>query len=122
VIHFGDPAFDLGFSLTHLLSKARYLTGMRGAFLSAAGSYWQVYRGRLSEEARRAFGQDFEQRVVAHTMGCLLARAQGRSQLEYLSHEEKERQTRAVTEMLLHRPPSVDELISRFGARIEEQE
>src|SRR6185503_2499871 len=25
VIHFGDPAFDLGFSLTHLLSKAHHL-------------------------------------------------------------------------------------------------
>src|ERR1041384_40765 len=36
VIHFGDPAFDLGFSLTHLLSKAHHIPARRADFLQAA--------------------------------------------------------------------------------------
>ena len=36
VIHFGDPGFDLGFSLTHLLSKAHHLPAERENFATAA--------------------------------------------------------------------------------------
>jgi aminoglycoside phosphotransferase (APT) family kinase protein len=43
VIHFGDPAFDLGFSLTHLLSKAHHLPGLRSDFVAAAVQYWRCY-------------------------------------------------------------------------------
>ncbi len=39
VIHFGDPAFDLGFSMTHFLSKAHHLPAQRREFASAAGSF-----------------------------------------------------------------------------------
>ena len=44
VIHWGDPAFDLGFSLTHLLSKAHHLPNHRADFANAAREYWQTYR------------------------------------------------------------------------------
>src|SRR5205085_211857 len=43
VIHFGDPAFDLGFSLTHLLSKANHLSEHRDRFGKAAIRYWNAY-------------------------------------------------------------------------------
>ena len=43
VIHWGDPAFDLGFALTHLLSKANHLPLHRPVFLSAARKFWQAY-------------------------------------------------------------------------------
>jgi 5-methylthioribose kinase len=46
VIHFGDPAFDLGFSLTHFLSKAHHLPALRREFASAAREYWRVYAER----------------------------------------------------------------------------
>ena len=39
VMHFGDPAFDVGFSLTHLLSKAHHCRDRRDMFLSATKSY-----------------------------------------------------------------------------------
>src|SRR5919112_6177691 len=44
VIHFGDPAFDLGFSLTHFLSKAHHLPEKRSAFAEAALLHWLTYR------------------------------------------------------------------------------
>ena len=36
VIDFGDPSFDLGFSLSHSQSKAHHLPGKRGSFTDAA--------------------------------------------------------------------------------------
>jgi aminoglycoside phosphotransferase (APT) family kinase protein len=73
VIHWGDPAFDLGFSLAHFLSKAHHFPAWRAEFARAAHLYWQSYDDRSSE-----------QRAVRHVLGCLLARVDGRSPLEYL--------------------------------------
>ena len=48
VIHFGDPAFDIGFSLTHFLSKAHHLPAHRDEFLGMARQYWGSYLDSLS--------------------------------------------------------------------------
>ncbi len=118
VIHFGDPAFDLGFSLTHLLSKAHFLDRRRADYLGAARYYWEQYRKALTPTAVERFGGGFERRVVEHTMGCLLARVVGRSQLEYLGPAKRERQASIVTRMIDERPSSVDELIIEFGSAL----
>ncbi len=88
VIHFGDPGFDLGFSLTHLLSKAHHLPAKRADFAAAAVAYWADYRDTLGDVP---FAADLEPRAVRHTLGCLLARVRGRSPLEYLDAEERTR-------------------------------
>src|SRR6266545_3632313 len=111
VIHFGDPAFDLGFSLTHLLSKAHHVLGLRGAFAGAARRYWQVYLETLGDVEWRA---DLEPWVVRHTLGCLLARVAGRSPLEYLDTDARARQRAAVVELMRHPPETVGELIEQF--------
>ena len=87
VAHFGDPGFDLGFSLAHLLSKAHHLPHQRADFASAALVYWKAYDGDA----------ELEPRVVRHTLGCLLARVAGRSPLEYLDeHERAQQQARGA--------------------------
>src|SRR3984893_1320047 len=43
VVHFGDPAFDVGFALTHFLSKAHHLPQARARLASAAELFWQAY-------------------------------------------------------------------------------
>src|SRR5947209_5928847 len=43
VIHFGDGAFDIGFSMAHLLSKAHHLSQWRMKFANAAKQYWMTY-------------------------------------------------------------------------------
>ena len=70
VIHFGDPAFDLGFALAHFLSKAHHLPITREEFAAAAETFWRAYR-RESWRARVA--RRPEERAVRHTLGCLLA-------------------------------------------------
>jgi 5-methylthioribose kinase len=111
VIHFGDGAFDLGFSLTHLLSKAHHFRHRRGDFAEAARHYWQVY---YSELGSRGWGQEFEQRAVRHTLACLLARVAGKSPLEYLDAGERQEQQRVVVGLMGNAPASIPELIEQF--------
>ncbi|MEM7343362.1 MAG: aminoglycoside phosphotransferase family protein [Chloroflexota bacterium] len=114
VIHLGDPAFDLGFSLTHLLSKAHHVKMQRQAFLEAARFYWQTYldtRGAMEDK-------EFEPLAVDHTLACLLARVVGRSPLEYLDSEERDRQKEIVLYLIDKRPRSVPQLIEQFGEQL----
>ena len=43
VIHWGDPAFDIGFGMTYLLSKTHHVRGKRDAFADAARTYWNTW-------------------------------------------------------------------------------
>jgi hypothetical protein len=117
VIHFGDPAFDLGFSLTHLLSKAHHLPDRRQEFFEAARCYWQTYQRTVGELART---DGFETRGARHTLGCLLARVVGRSPLEYLSAADRARQRAIVLALLLDPVETVLDLVAAFEKRLGE--
>jgi fructosamine-3-kinase len=111
-IHFGDPAFDIGFSLTHLLSKANHLPSQRKAFLNAARLYWNSYLQAAGGLARQG---GFEARSVRHTLGCLLARVDGRSPLEYLNRSERDRQRTAVLSLIGKTIITIPELVDSFA-------
>jgi tRNA A-37 threonylcarbamoyl transferase component Bud32 len=115
VIHWGDPAFDLGFSLTHLLSKAHHIRLMRAAFKDAANLYWHTYLDALGKVA---WAGGLEERAVRHTLACLLARVAGRSPLEYLDSAEKTRQREAVVSLIEDLPATIPGLIDQFTARL----
>ena len=118
VIHLGDPAFDLGFGMTHLLSKAHHLPGSREAFRDAAVEFWNTYWKTVSAQPA-TWTEDLEARGVRHTLGCLLARVRGRSPLEYLNQEERERQAAVVVELMSDPPTTVPGLAQRFVTGIE---
>lgn len=118
VAHYGDPAFDLGFGLTHLLSKAHHLSAHRAAFAAAAALFWRSYRDALGPVPWLA---GLEARAVRHALACLLARVAGRSPLEYLDAAERARQRRAVVALLPAPPGRVagpDGLIEGFIASL----
>ncbi len=115
VIHFGDPAFDLGFAMTHLLSKAHHLAGHRQQFLSAAREFLTTYRRALGDTGWSA---DLEPFAVRHTLGCLLARVDGRSPLEYLSRSERGRQRSAVLSLIADPPADVPALVEGFAREL----
>ena len=123
VAHFGDPAFDLGFSLAHFCSKAHHLPHRRADFAEAAEVYWRTYRATVGDGGRPAGDSDWvgdlEPRAVRHTLGCLLARVAGRSPLEYLNTEERARQRAAVVSLIGAPPRSVPALVAEFLARLE---
>lgn len=110
VIHWGDPAFDVGFGLTHLLSKAHHLAARRSAFAQAAHGFWQSYSALVGQR----FGAGYGQRAAHHLAACLLARVAGRSPLEYLAPDERARQRRAALGLIARPPASVPACIDQF--------
>lgn len=113
VIHWGDPAFDLGFAMTHFLSKANHLPEHRSAFIQATHVFWVSYLEALGPAE---WSGDLGFRAAKHTMGCLLARVIGRSPLEYLNENEAKRQMDAVLFLLeednLEPPALADKFVS----------
>lgn len=119
VIHFGDGAFDLGFALTHFLSKANALGAYREQFVDAAKLFWITYAGAAQAEP---WWTGLEARAGRHTLACLLARCVGRSPLEYLKPQAAAAQANAAS-LMMERPPSkIGELIDRFIGRVEKSE
>lgn len=111
VAHFGDPAFDVGFSLTHLLSKAHHCRAMHTMFIDSARLYVSHY---LELVQGCPFLRDFESRASRHTLACLLARVAGRSPLEYLTETERLNQRQIVLSLIAKRPNSLTRLIELF--------
>ncbi len=84
--HAGDPAFDLGFFLSHLLLKAIRTSANDFVdyddFIALIESFWTSYLDRQGLAARvRA---DLVRRANRHTAACCLARVDGKSPVEYL--------------------------------------
>jgi 5-methylthioribose kinase len=115
VIHFGDPAFDLGFSLTHLLSKAHHLNNHRITFSDATNRYWTVYKTFMDD---MNLDENLESRAIRHTLACLLARVAGRSPLEYLDASKRAHQRKTVVTIMSNPPSTMSDLISQFIAEL----
>jgi Ser/Thr protein kinase RdoA (MazF antagonist) len=115
VVHFGDPTFDVGFALTHFLSKAHHLGKERARLANAAALFWRVYVKEIAP-----LGWDtIELRAVRHTLGCLLARVAGKSPLEYLTTQEAARQKDVVLQLIANPPTKVSDLIVEFIQKIQ---
>jgi 5-methylthioribose kinase len=115
VVHYGDPAFDVGFALTHFLSKANHMIKERTRLIAAAARFWRVYFQEITLLAWDAI----EPRIVRHVLGCPLARVAGKSPLEYLTADEAARQ-RSLTLLLMEdAPKKVEDLIDEFAEQIE---
>ena len=115
VVHYGDPAFDVGFALTHFLSKAHHLRHMTLQFGDAAQSFVARYLEGVRE---RPWASGAESRAVRHTLGCLLARVAGRSPLEYLTDSERRKQSAVALELMGQAPQHLPELVSAFIERL----
>jgi 5-methylthioribose kinase len=115
VIHFGDPAFDIGFALAHLLSKAHHIAMHRERFISAAHLFWTSYSTTI---APTPWAIDIDPHAAAHGLACLLARVAGRSKLEYLSAEERAHQQQIVLKLMSDPPTSVLRMVDRFQSEL----
>jgi 5-methylthioribose kinase len=78
--HRGDPAFDLGFFLSHLILKAFRAAPNDGPFWRLADVFWSAYLRETKldcSSARVARG-------CTHAAACALARVDGKSRVDYL--------------------------------------
>jgi 5-methylthioribose kinase len=85
--HFGDPAFDLGFFLSHLLLKGVRSATDLGPFRRLIEVFWDRYRAGIAPLAGISGlePRDLERRSVAHLAACSLARVDGTSPVDYLT-------------------------------------
>lgn len=116
VIHWGDPAFDIGFGLAHLLSKAHHLPKYRESFRQAAQDFFRLYEEALGDVPWKG---DLQPRAVRHALACTLARVRGKSPLEYLNASERSAQVDAVVRLiqkpLLRMESCIDAFLRALG-------
>ena len=84
--HFGDPAFDLGFFLSHLLLKGVRSAPDLGPFRRLIEGFWDRYRTGIAPLAGISGMEprDLERRSVAHLAACA-AHIDGTSPVDYLT-------------------------------------
>jgi 5-methylthioribose kinase len=95
--YFGDPTFDLGFFLSHILLKAVKLDGERHEVLELTRAFWRGYSG----EVRWRPVAELQRRTIGHLAACLLARIDGTSPVDYLTEENKRERVRGIGRRLL---------------------
>jgi 5-methylthioribose kinase len=100
--HFGDPAFDLGFFLTHLVLKDIRAHSRGGArLLNAIQKFWSIYRGEVEPQIGAGEWRSLEARAIQNLAGCLLARVDGKSRVDYLNPAEQDAVRRLAKSLLL---------------------
>ena len=114
VMHYGDPAIDVGFSLTHFLSKANHLNNP--VFVELALLSWNSYR-RIFQYKE----DNFEQRCVNHVLGCMLARVHGKSPLEYLTSEAQKWQYKVISNLITDSPKTLTQLFDSYKISLNER-
>ena len=102
--HYGDPAFDLGFFLSHLVLKAAYHAPAHEAFLALTVAFWNAYRAELSRVVAGDEIDRLERRAVENFAGCAWARLDGKSQVDYLTDPSHRNIVRGLCQELVNRP------------------
>ncbi|MBX7168307.1 MAG: aminoglycoside phosphotransferase family protein [Pirellulales bacterium] len=102
--HYGDPAFDLGFFLTHLVAKAVHLGDRR--MLDLADAFWQSYRPAMLARLGEAEFARLVARGLQCLAGCLWARVDGKSPLEYITSERHRATIRNVAQAIFAERPT----------------
>jgi aminoglycoside phosphotransferase (APT) family kinase protein len=108
VSHWGDPAFDCAFCLTHLHLKACTFPRRAADFLHLAEAFWTSYL-----DTARAADAGGRERDTIGLLGCILAaRVDGKSPAEYLTTEVLRERVRTLAGTIL-----LDELTSLGAVR-----
>jgi len=82
--HYGDPAFDVGFFLSHLVLKACYHAPRNGPFFDLIDEFWRGYRAELTGAVSPSALDAIIERGILNFAGCTLARLDGKSKIDYL--------------------------------------
>jgi tRNA A-37 threonylcarbamoyl transferase component Bud32 len=110
--HYGDPAFDLGFFLSHLLLKSIHRASQFAEFAALTCGFWESYLASLGGIAgRKEFAPDeIFRRTTGHLAGCMWARIDGTSKIDYLDDAGRN-MVREFCRSLLADPPADWQLV-----------
>jgi aminoglycoside phosphotransferase (APT) family kinase protein len=115
--HFGDPAFDVGFFLTHLVLKT--LVVRLPKYFGLIVAFCGAYDSELSSVADDSEMSALEERTIGALAGCLLARVDGKSPVEYLSPALAGVVRALAGELIVDPPKSLDRVLARVSRAIQ---
>lgn len=103
--HAGDPAFDLGFFLSHLLLKAFRAVPNAAPLFDLISEFWTAYR------TRHVVDESLSSRTNRHVGACLLARIDGKSPVDYRHELNADAVRRAGRAILTENPAHWSQLV-----------
>lgn len=112
--HAGDPAFDLGFFLSHLLLKAFRAAPDPSPFFGLIDTFWDAYGTRHSVDSALA------SRTNRHVGACLLARIDGKSPVDYRKDFNVDAVRRCGRAILRRNPPDWPALVDMVAREMRE--
>lgn len=148
--HYGEPAFDLGFFLSHLLLKTVLHSARFAEYAVLTTTFWDAYLAALEGSDSRAPAAfeagpvedrpadaaplkprpidarpfepgDLHRRTVPHLAACMWARIDGTSQVDYLPDPGQRQLVRDFCRGLLFDPPAKwDYVLSRLHSALAE--
>ena len=110
--HYGDPAFDLGFFLSHLLLKACLFAPQHEPYLQLIEVFQASYDRILAAKISDAELSKLWARGLQNLAGCAWARLDGKSPVEYLtSHSKREQIRRLCRQIFARQPQGLSQLV-----------
>jgi 5-methylthioribose kinase len=94
--HAGDPAFDIGFFLSHITLKGLRSGPDQGKALTLVEPFWDGYHSEAGPGH-----PNLSERVTKHAAACMLARVDGTSPVDYLTHADQDRVRQVARDILL---------------------
>lgn len=108
----GDPGFDVAFCMSHLALNWFYHHDSADHFLLGLTELWDGYRPHVCWED----ASDLERRICELLPALLLARVDGKSPVEYLDEDNRDRVRRFATAALRDPPATLAGYKSRVDA------
>ncbi len=113
--HWGDPAFDLGFFLSHLFLKTLIPQFDFDKAVMLVTHFWAHYRRTVTAANTGLVFAEVAARVPRHVASCLLARIDGKSPVDYLPVDwQRDFVRRHATAWLTASPPAMEQLIPEW--------
>ncbi|MDA1055062.1 MAG: phosphotransferase [Planctomycetota bacterium] len=117
--HFGDPAFDIGFFLSHLALKAFRAGDDSSKYLTLIAVFREAYADEFCRLTSEPELLPVEQRAAANLAACLLARIDGKSQVDYLTEPTRTLVRNITRAMLLNSAASLDDVIHQIHSTLQ---
>jgi 5-methylthioribose kinase len=116
--HYGDPAFDLGFFLSHLVLKACLKIPDHAPYIDLTESFRRAYDATLSRKIPNSELAELWARGIQNFAACAWARLDGKSPVEYLTNIGRRELVRNLSRAIFADRPATWPEVLKLVARL----